>query len=177
MSTEPNENKAKDLHTLSMTHVNNGKGAASAPTKEMERGRQWWSAVGVAPAAGGSEHRFLSTENCSVSSSDSSSSHVDAVSATTTAENCLEECAFVACQTKASSDWHDDFCITDDELEYEDELELSAGCSATTTAASTSAATPAHEYGLPTFGLREREQQNEQLLMEGILGLGHFSIA
>ncbi|TDG44215.1 hypothetical protein AWZ03_009389 [Drosophila navojoa] len=137
----------------------------------MERGRQWWSAVGVAPAAGGSEHRFLATENCSASSS--SSSHVDAVeavSATTTAEHCLEECAFVECQTKASSDWHDDFCITEDELEYEDELELSAGCSATTTAASTSAATPAHEYGLPTFGLGEREQQNEQLLMEVLCG-------
>lgn len=161
-----------------MTHVNNGKGAASAPTKEMERGRQWWSAVGVAPAAGASEHRFLATENFSASSSRSSHvDAVDAVSATTIAEHCLEECAFIACQTKASSDWHDDFCITEDELEYEDELELSAGCSAITTAASTSAATPAHEYGLPTFGLGEREQQNEQLLMEGILGLGHFSIA
>lgn len=135
------------------------------------------TAVSMAPAAGGSEHRFFVTENCS-SSSCSRVDAVDTVDATTiTTQNSLEECAFVACQTKATSDWHDDFCMTEDELEYEDELELSAGCTTTTTAASTSAATPAHEYGLPSFGLGEREQQNEQLLMEGILALRHFSIA
>ncbi|XP_023163030.2 trafficking kinesin-binding protein milt isoform X2 [Drosophila hydei] len=153
-----------------MTHVNNAKGAAAVPTKETETGRQLRTAVSMAPAAGGSEHRFFVTENCS-SSSCSRVDAVDTVDATTiTTQNSLEECAFVACQTKATSDWHDDFCMTEDELEYEDELELSAGCTTTTTAASTSAATPAHEYGLPSFGLGEREQQNEQLLMEVLCG-------
>lgn len=144
-----------------MTHVNNAEGAAKT-------GWQLRPAVNVAPAAGDdSVHRFLATEE-----NNSSCSHVDAV-VDATAKNCLEECSFVACQTRATSDgWRDDFCITEDELEYEDELELSAGCSATT--ASTSAATPAHEYGLLGFGLGEREQQNEQLLMEGILVLVFF---
>lgn len=67
--------------------------------------------------------------------------------------------------TKASSHWRDDFCIIDDELEYEDEIEFSAGGSAGTT---TTMPTPSNECGLLAFGLGERDQQNEQLLMEGI---------
>ncbi|KRF77881.1 trafficking kinesin-binding protein milt isoform X2 [Drosophila virilis] len=144
-----------------MTHVNNAENAAKT---DAAIGCQLRPAVNVAPAAGDdSVHRFLATEE-----NNSSCSHVDAV-VDATAKNCLEECSFVACQTRATSDgWRDNFCITEDELEYEDELELSAGCSATT--ASTSAATPAHEYGLVGFGLGEREQQNEQLLMEVLCG-------
>lgn len=154
-----------------MTHVNNAKGEA------VEEEERQMSALILAPAAGrSSAYRFLDAAE----SSSSSASQVDAVDSvntaatttttTTTAANCLEECHFAACQTKATSssdsNWHEDFCITDDELEYEDELLFSSSSAAATTAA----ATPALECALLGFGLGggEREQQNEQLLMEGI---------
>ncbi|KAM8716448.1 hypothetical protein ACLKA7_003341 [Drosophila subpalustris] len=144
-----------------MTHVNN---AAGAVIGERETGIEREEVVNVAPAAGSSSsiHRFLATESIG-----SSSSRVDAVDIVDATANCLEECDFAACRTKASSDWHDDFYITDDELEYEDELEFSAGGSA---AATTAMATPSHECGLLAFGLGERDQQNEQLLMEVLCG-------
>lgn len=160
-----------------MTHVNNAKGA------EVEEEERELSAVIVAPAAGSSSaYRFLDAAESS-SSGSGSASRVDAVDSvntaatttttTTTAANCLEECHFAACQTKATSsssinsNWHEDFCITDDELEYEDELLFSSSSAG----ASTAAATPALECALLGFGIGgggEREQQNEQLLMEGI---------
>lgn len=134
-----------------MTHVNNAKGAESAAAEE-EAERQ------LAPAAGRSSvYRFLNAE------SNSTASQVDAVdSVDKTTTNCLEECHFAACQTRAAN-WHEEFCITDDELEYEDELLFST----TTPSSSTAAATPALECAAAPLLLGE--QQNEQLLMEGIL--------
>lgn len=138
-----------------MTHVNNAKGAESAAVEEAERQ--------LAPAAGRSSvYRFLNAESSS-NNSNSAASQVDAVdSVGTTTTNCLEECHFAACQTRAAN-WHEEFCITDDELEYEDELLFST----TTPSSSTAAATPALECAAAPLLLGE--QQNEQLLMEGIL--------
>lgn len=140
-----------------MTHVNNAKGAESAAAEE-EAERQ------LAPAAGRSSvYRFLNAESSSSNNSNSAASQVDAVdSVDKTTTNCLEECHFAACQTRAAN-WHEEFCITDDELEYEDELLFST----TTPSSSTAAATPALECAAAPLLLGE--QQNEQLLMEGIL--------
>lgn len=138
-----------------MTHVNNAKGAESAAAEE-EAERQ------LAPAAGRSSvYRFLNAESSSNNSAASQVDAVDSVDKTTT--NCLEECHFAACQTRAAN-WHEEFCITDDELEYEDELLFST---TTPSSSSTAAATPALECGAVPLLLGE--QQNEQLLMEGIL--------
>lgn len=139
-----------------MTHVNNAKGAESAAA-EQEAERQ------LAPAAGRSSvYRFLNAESSSSNNSNSAASQVDAVdSVDKTTTNCLEECHFAACQTREN--WHEEFCITDDELEYEDELLFST----TTPSSSTAAATPALECAAAPLLLGE--QQNEQLLMEGIL--------
>lgn len=145
-----------------MTHVNNAKGAESA-LAENEEERQ------LAPAAGrSSAYRFLNAESSS-NNINSPASQVDAVDSVDTTTDCLEECNFVACQTRAAN-WHEEFCITDDELEYEDELLFStttpSSSVAASTAASTAAATPALECAA---ALLLGEQQNEQLLMEGIL--------
>lgn len=138
-----------------MTHVNNAKGAESA-LAEKEEERQ------LAPAAGrSSAYRFLNAE----SNINSAASQVDAVDSVDTTTDCLEECNFVACQTRAAN-WHEEFCITDDELEYEDELLFSTTTPSSSVAASTAAATPALECAA---ALLLGEQQNEQLLMEGIL--------
>ncbi|EDV98782.1 GH13509 [Drosophila grimshawi] len=155
-----------------MTHVNNAEGTAEM-VREKEKEKEAMERETETAAAGSSSlHRFLTTKKSS-SSSSRSSHQVDAVDSIDAATIEMEECAFAACQTKATGSWHDDdfFCIIDDELEYEDELELSAA--AATTAASTAAATPAQqEFSLlAAFGLAgEREQQNEQLLMEVLCG-------
>lgn len=139
-----------------MTHVNNAKGAESA---EVEEERQ------LEPAAGRcSAYRFLNAEG-SRNNVNSAASQVDAVDSVDTPTDCLEECNFAACQTRAAN-WHEEFCITDDELEYEDELLFSTTTPSSSAAASTAAATPALECAA---ALLLGEQQNEQLLMEGIL--------
>ncbi|SPP90038.1 Hypothetical predicted protein, partial [Drosophila guanche] len=142
-----------------MTHVNNAEGSAEREiVVEMadEQGRN------RAPSAAGSisvneQHRFLARSSKTRQDGvrddgccDGASSAADA----STAITCLEDFSFKACQDEATTnDWsqlHDNFCIMDDELEYEDELELSVG----------SGSAPAAGGG-DTF-----EQENEQLLME-----------
>ncbi|XP_022234743.2 trafficking kinesin-binding protein milt isoform X2 [Drosophila obscura] len=155
-----------------MTHVNNAEGNAEREmvvemADEQERSR--------APAAAGSsslhqQHRFLASSSSSSGitrqegvrreeSCGGANAAGDADAAT--AITCLEDFAFEACQNEATTnDWsqlHDDFCIMDDELEYEDELELSVGSGGASAAAAGG-------------GGDTLEQQNEQLLMEVLCG-------
>ncbi|XP_016985780.1 trafficking kinesin-binding protein milt isoform X3 [Drosophila rhopaloa] len=126
-----------------MTHVNKVE-------KGMEPERERESAAGS-----GVHHRFLA-------SALERDGHRDALeSAKGTAITDLEDLAFEACQ-----DWsqlHQDFFITDDELEYEDELSF-LGSSNSNLATGTAAAATAEN------GLMGGEQQNEQLLMEVLCG-------
>lgn len=135
-----------------MTHVNNGEVMEKEmePTGERERDRETAAGSGV-------HHRFLA----SASERDANSGNALEAAATksktgTTITN-LEDLAFEACQNW--SDLHQDFFITDDELEYEDELSL--GSSIGGNIATTTTADAAVE------GLITGEHQNEQLLMEG----------
>ncbi|XP_016963641.1 trafficking kinesin-binding protein milt isoform X2 [Drosophila biarmipes] len=152
-----------------MTHVNNGmkeKEMEVEPAREPDRERE------REPAAGsGVHHRFLASaserdgnrdyalEAAAVSSSSTTSTSAAATTITTN----LEDLAFEACQNW--SELHQDFFITDDELEYDDEL-LSLGSSSSIgnmCSIATAAATAAE-------GLITGEQQNEQLLMEVLCG-------
>lgn len=132
-----------------MTHVNNAKAS-----REMERvgepegGREREEE----PAAGSEvQHRFLA------------SGSNEAVDAAATAITCLEDFAFEACQSQAAaSGWaqlHEEFCIVDDELEYDDELSLCSSHSAS--------GVPGAGAAVPMESLTAGEHQNEQLLMEG----------
>ncbi|EDV30636.1 uncharacterized protein Dana_GF14960, isoform A [Drosophila ananassae] len=135
-----------------MTHVNNAKAS-----REMERvgepegGREREEE----PAAGSEvQHRFLA------------SGSNEAVDAAATAITCLEDFAFEACQSQAAaSGWaqlHEEFCIVDDELEYDDELSLCSSHSAS--------GVPGAGAAVPMESLTAGEHQNEQLLMEVLCG-------
>jgi len=144
--------KTKEINKDKMTHVNNGEVMEKEmePTGERERDRETAAGSGV-------HHRFLA----SASKRDANSGNALEAAATktktgTTITN-LEDLAFEACQNW--SDMHQDFFITDDELEYEDELSL--GSSIGGNIATTTTADAAVE------GLITGEHQNEQLLMEG----------
>jgi len=149
-----------------MTHVNNGEKEKEMevevePVRERERERETAAGSGV-------QHRFLASASERDGNRDyaleaaaaSTSSAAAAPTTTTTITTNLEDLAFEACQNW--SELHQDFFITDDELEYDDEL-LSLGSSSSIgniCHIATAAATAAE-------GLITGEQQNEQLLMEG----------
>ncbi|EDW87792.1 trafficking kinesin-binding protein milt isoform X2 [Drosophila yakuba] len=139
-----------------MTHVNNGEVMEKEmePTGERERERDGETAAGSRV-----HHRFLA------SASERDANSGNALEAATTAKTAtaitnLEDLAFEACQNW--SELHQDFFITDDELEYEDELSL--GSSIGNIATTTTTADAASE------GIITGEQQNEQLLMEVLCG-------
>jgi len=153
-----------------MTHVNNGEKEKEMevevePVRERERERETAAGSGV-------QHRFLASaserdgnrdyalEAAAASTSSSAAAAAAPTTTTTTITTNLEDLAFEACQNW--SELHQDFFITDDELEYDDEL-LSLGSSSSIgniCHIATAAATAAE-------GLITGEQQNEQLLMEG----------
>lgn len=130
-----------------MTHVNNAEGEKM----EMEKEKEPWREREPAAGSSAAQHRFLPS---AAERDGNSAAAVDAaVAATTTpAPNatitCLEDFAFDACQNWSQLD--KDFCITDDELEYEDELSLGSGTIAEA-----------------AESLLTGDQHNEQLLMEG----------
>ncbi|KRF98373.1 uncharacterized protein Dwil_GK15273, isoform B [Drosophila willistoni] len=163
-----------------MTHVNNA--ATGKSTEEIARGAE---ELEMAPqlsaqsAAGSSSsrnsaatHRFLANkeeeEDDEVERNggewQTKANFVDAVGIVVASS--LEDFAFAACHSEATNNTnnhsgndmlqlHDEFCIIDNELEYEDEMEMETTPSTTTTTTMAS----------PIFGL-----QNEQLLMEVLCG-------
>lgn len=129
-----------------MSHVNNAEASREMERKSEREREEDEETMSAAPAAGREvQHRFLAS---------GSNGDVDAAG---TAITCLEDFAFDACQSQATAnDWsqlHEEFCIEDDELEYDDELSL---CSSHSAAGA-----------VPMEPLTAGEQQNEQLLMEG----------
>ncbi|XP_017014689.2 trafficking kinesin-binding protein milt isoform X2 [Drosophila takahashii] len=141
-----------------MTHVNNGETEKEMePVRERERERETAAGSGV-------HHRFLASaserdgnrNNALEAAAVSSSSAATTTTTTRTITTNLEDLAFEACQNW--SELHQDFFITDDELEYDDELSLGSSNSMGNIAAAN--ATAAEITG----------EQNEQLLMEVLCG-------
>ncbi|XP_017023894.1 trafficking kinesin-binding protein milt isoform X2 [Drosophila kikkawai] len=136
-----------------MTHVNNAEGEMEMEKEEQQK--ESWREREIA-AGSSAHHRFLP----SASERDGNTAAVDAAVATTTTTaamtiTCLEDFAFDACQNWSQLD--EDFCITDNELEYEDELSLGS-CNMAEAAASAAES------------LLTGDQHNEQLLMEVLCG-------